>query len=52
MHLTKEQMAEITYLVKGHRDGVLAMLPPGKIPGQGIYDDFFRLAREIIWLKL
>ena len=49
--LSEKQMAEINYLVQGHKGNLLDILPANKIPNQWLYDNFFRQAREISWLK-
>lgn len=50
-HIPEKYIEDLSRLVTNHQNAVVAILPPGRVMSQGIYDDFFRQAREVKWLK-
>ena len=50
-HIPEQYVEDLSRLVTSHQNAVVAILPPGKVMSQGLYDLFFRQAREVKWLK-
>ena len=50
-HLSEKQTEEITLYIVGYEGAVLGIIPQDRVSSQEIYNDFFRKAREIEWLK-
>ena len=51
-YLNEKQTEEVSLLVLGYLVAITSLNPPGRTLSQGIYDAFFRRAKEIKWLKI